>query len=562
MKASSTTEFQSFRASSYRSHRDKARKLFFLNVLLSGLGYTILLVSGVLFFHLSGIVGLLLIWPFLWFICIYQISRLKKRRVTQLLIAKGSQIRYAEEILAAGQPYAVFLRGFEKERNDLDHDYFGDESLSVQVNARRIEETIVNTLNEEVSLLTLSDPRHGAPLPGAHRFKQIPDEWEAFIQNLLNEAKVIFLHLTSFSPGIMVELNMLNRRFREGKTIIIVGKTLAEKESRLGRRLLEVLQTFSDVVFEQVYAFKRPASPESSHIQLRESTPEDEKLFSKNLQHTLVALKVNKGNGERTVEESNTPISSRSASSLDTIIKSVLWPIIWISCAYLGYIAIVIATGTKQLSDVWEDPSEFFLWWLGLICIYFFLVGAERYGDPKKRPIYSEIYSGLHKSEIEGTDKALRNSLTAQEAFDFYPLNNHTNYFRITSSLKRFGKEWYALQSSIKTAISSKPFLIIDVRDNGGGGLNIGLSLYYLFDIAFPSKIVILMNKGSMDSTEAFIHEVKQKSSKVITVGQNSGGCKKLSLNYLIHGFQVLVPDIKLTEEQDWIAKAINVLGK
>ncbi len=167
--------------------------------------------------------------------------------------------------------------------------------------------------------------------------------------------------------------------------------------------------------------------------------------------------------------------------------------------------------------------------------------------------------------------------------YAFTALNASTNYLRLSDFDRSLTEELDVFYDSIATEIKRRPFLIIDLRNNGGGSDNSYVNLlqyaytrplqfdlsevwvspdniqrYEEFDMeayttlisrmkkapslsfipqsedpstewkldsvtVFPKKIAVLMDRGTASSAEGMIFHLLQ-SDKVVTIGENSGG--------------------------------------
>ena len=174
-------------------------------------------------------------------------------------------------------------------------------------------------------------------------------------------------------------------------------------------------------------------------------------------------------------------------------------------------------------------------------------------------------------------------TLVTEEEYEFKPLNDSTNYLRLHSFDQSITSQLDSFYTSISVSIKSKPFLIIDLRGNGGGseGSYFNLLQYayttplaidpaevwvspgnirryeemssdnnkdlvarmkkarpfsfipqaddaattWALDSAtiFPKKIALLFDRGTASAAEGMITYFMQ-SDKVITIGENSGG--------------------------------------
>lgn len=198
---------------------------------------------------------------------------------------------------------------------------------------------------------------------------------------------------------------------------------------------------------------------------------------------------------------------------------------------------------------------------------------------------FQKIYRHL---EIEngqiasfGFSKILQGT-TREKQYEFRELNETTNYLRLHSFDYRLTRELDSFYTTIDTRIKSKPYLVIDLRNNGGGSESAYFNLLpyaytkplvidpadvwvspeninryeespqrnpsliermkaavpYTFipqvegamdtwtldsSTVFPKRIALLYNRGTASAAEGMILYFLQ-SDKVITVGENSGG--------------------------------------
>jgi hypothetical protein len=171
----------------------------------------------------------------------------------------------------------------------------------------------------------------------------------------------------------------------------------------------------------------------------------------------------------------------------------------------------------------------------------------------------------------------------ADISYEFKALDDKTNYLRLSSFDDSFTNELDSFYKSIDIQLKSKPFLIIDIRNNGGGNeqsyfsimpyiytnpmkvdsvlvwvspenirhyetiykesnpkliermksaklfsfisqIEGATSLWEMDSVyTFPKKVALIYNRGTASSAESMITYCMQ-SSKVITIGENSGG--------------------------------------
>ncbi|HJW17401.1 MAG TPA: S41 family peptidase [Flavisolibacter sp.] len=175
------------------------------------------------------------------------------------------------------------------------------------------------------------------------------------------------------------------------------------------------------------------------------------------------------------------------------------------------------------------------------------------------------------------------NHIANGREYAFREINDSTNYLKLKSFDYRLKKELDSFYLTIDQHIRSKPYLIIDIRDNGGGSESAYMKLLqyaytkplqidpadvwvstenikryeesssgdykdlrermkkaklytfipqaeeaqdsWIMDSVtlFPKKIALLYNKGTASAAEGMIQYFIQ-SDKVITIGENSGG--------------------------------------
>ena len=175
------------------------------------------------------------------------------------------------------------------------------------------------------------------------------------------------------------------------------------------------------------------------------------------------------------------------------------------------------------------------------------------------------------------------NPTIKEKEYEFKALNDSTNYIRVSSFDGSLTNELDSFYNEVDTKIKSKPYLVVDIRNNGGGSERSYLNLLqyaytkplkldsslvwvspenikryeevstennniliermkaakpftfipqteesantWVLDSAtvFPKKIALLFNRGTASSGEGMIVYFMQ-SDKVITIGENSGG--------------------------------------
>jgi hypothetical protein len=252
--------------------------------------------------------------------------------------------------------------------------------------------------------------------------------------------------------------------------------------------------------------------------------------------------------------------------------------------------------------------------------------------------IYKAVEVKNGKISIYGFYKPGVQPEEEQPAYSFKELDTQTNYLKLTSFDYSLKDRLNAFYKTIDSTITSKPYLIIDLRNNGGGSEECYLDLMpYVYTEPFkiddvelwvspdnikqyekyqntsselisrmksaqeysfipqvenpisewkmqgtnnPKKVAILFNRHTASSAESMIIYCIQ-SSKVVTLGENSGGylgygnvmttdtpCGMFSLrstttkykNNSRYEFVGIEPTIKLPAESNWIEAAREAL--
>ena len=172
-------------------------------------------------------------------------------------LAAGYAQPSAEEVLQRareeGRHFVLFLRGFDMELKDVTYDGINVEvgSREAEIHARPIEALLVEMLNEDVPLIALTNPLVTGPLQGAYRFEAVPADWKQFLNELLPEASLIILHLTSLSKGILDEVELLKNPSYQRKTVVIVGRNIAFENTDAGKWFQRMLSKFDHIIFQQ-----------------------------------------------------------------------------------------------------------------------------------------------------------------------------------------------------------------------------------------------------------------------------------------------------------------------
>lgn len=254
--------------------------------------------------------------------------------------------------------------------------------------------------------------------------------------------------------------------------------------------------------------------------------------------------------------------------------------------------------------------------------------------------MYTEVRVADGKIPALGFSKmGLPPAAQREKSYRFQVLDSATNYLKLTSFDRGLKAELDSFYRGIDAAIQSKPYLIIDVRDNGGGseecyydlvkyiytkplqtdqaevwvspdniqryqeasyspqliermknakqGVFIpqtrdSMSYWTMEGTGNPKRVALLFNRQTASSAEGLILYCLQ-SSKVITIGENSGGfigygdvmaaplpCGKFSLrstttkyeNKSKYEFVGIKPMYQLSAKQDGVVTAKSLLHK
>jgi hypothetical protein len=229
------------KASDYRNeririlhiYRKKARYLFWIHWLSAFFGHFGIVLS----LHFLFGNKIIFLAPIAWILFRYYLlamGKLRRKRMPVSLAYKGYKQESAEEIIASGKKYAVYLRGFKHEhfsRGSLNliGGFDDTETLGIKANAGYVEELLTKFLKKEICVIALSNPTDQLLWVGVHRFLHSPDNWEDFLKNLLPNSTVIFFYLTDITDAIIKEEAMLANAGCLNKTIVIGRASAALK---------------------------------------------------------------------------------------------------------------------------------------------------------------------------------------------------------------------------------------------------------------------------------------------------------------------------------------------
>lgn len=349
------------RAALYRKSRGKARKLFWLILLSNLFTYILVFTLGLFITSFAGPLAAAFTVAIPFLIMMSRVGKIREKRFQALLTARGCRQEFAEEVLRKKKRFSVFLRsfGYERANRVLDDDGMGGEtdSIGVRVFSGAVEKLLVEIQRKDIALLALSDPVSPEPLPGVYRFYDEPLDWQGFIQNLLPNARVIFLYLSSFSPGIAIELEILKTQQGARKTIIIVSREFAAFQSRQGQELLLKLSAFAYVVFEQWEPYRWT-------INRRERiwTRRQERSFHQRLRQCLIELE--QSQDEQIIEGTKKKYRLETPPRFIKELRFVKGPVIWGSITYLIFVAWRMIDMYGIPEDIfWKETNEYIEHW-------------------------------------------------------------------------------------------------------------------------------------------------------------------------------------------------------
>lgn len=234
-------------------HRERARKLLPW-LIAANLSPPLGVALGVLLaFATANLAAVMFTATAVWWIP----GKVRKRRAGHLLKAAAFAQPFAEEVIGEARRrsgFVLFLRAFDPEREMTRYRGPNAELGSPETGpaARPIEALLVDLTPPEVPILALPDPRVGEPLPGAYRFHSISGEWQAFVRTLIGEARMVVLHLTSLSPGVRTEIELLRSAEAERRTLVVVANGLRAESAPDAEAARAALAAFPYVVRERV----------------------------------------------------------------------------------------------------------------------------------------------------------------------------------------------------------------------------------------------------------------------------------------------------------------------
>lgn len=291
----------------------------------------------------------------------WMLDKIREIRNKHLRLASGYAQSSAEEMLAKARStrhkFGLFLRGFEAEVASTKYKGPNPEidSREAEIYARYVEALLVEILNEDVPLIALADPKNPEPLAGVYRFESVPKKWEQFICELLPDAFPIVMHLTSFTPGIMIELDLISSPLYSSKAVIVVSRSLTIRNSPNGDMLFKFLSRFGHIVFEQIDEGWSREHEREFHSRLQESL----QALERDSQDQQIIMR--KGAGKFTVV---TP------SRLYSIINFMKGPALGVSILMTLMMVIMLLSPGRDVDSIWARIGKFIMLWpIGVIVL-------------------------------------------------------------------------------------------------------------------------------------------------------------------------------------------------
>lgn len=250
--STNVTQLPEFREKRRRVHRRRARWWIVGMLLANGL-VGIAVVWGLIRAAQVGAASVFIsIFGLAWAIAAFMRARYAREKRK----AEGYAQPFADEVLQdpdkAPQPFALFLRSFEMEKESNLYRGANEDAgaADATLEARSVENAIVAVLN--LPIVGLADPREPEPMPGVHRFSQVPEDWLSLIHRLVRDSKLIVMHLTSLTPGIVTEIEHVRTSGNAAKTLIVIGRGVRAVKAVAEDQLRDLISTFPNVVREQL----------------------------------------------------------------------------------------------------------------------------------------------------------------------------------------------------------------------------------------------------------------------------------------------------------------------
>lgn len=142
--------------------------------------------------------------------------------------SEPANLEVIQMVRSSAEPFALYLRGFEKEARSLR----GLSPLPIPAKrpdkaTRWIESEIVDALKQRNrKVFCIANPSDTFLLPGAIRIRADPKNWLSEVTELAHEAEIVVVYLSSISPGLIAEIDLLRREDMANKSVLVVRNKL------------------------------------------------------------------------------------------------------------------------------------------------------------------------------------------------------------------------------------------------------------------------------------------------------------------------------------------------
>jgi len=263
---------------------------------------------------------------------------------------------------------------------------------------------------------------------------------------------------------------------------------------------------------------------------------------------------------------------------------------------YENYIKTGICRNTGGMYEGIVLESRIPSWQRGETILYLLPLENKRFRLFMGHPVHKRLFSASDyfaagefrflpwKKKKDSPD--FYRSAFPEKKYHFDTLNAETLYLKLGSfsSSNENIKEATAFCTAIKERIHS-PNLIVDLRNNPGGGDRTSLQFYKLLK-AYKGKLWLLINFGTVSNAEQFTIKLKDRKN-VTLLGDNTRGMLTYGRNYpedrvspsghfriyfsdmqdnwqkyLPYEGRGICPDVYLRNDRDWIEQTLEMQKK
>jgi len=195
--------------------------------------------------------------------------------------SEGAMIMH--EYNTTGRPYALFLRSFEIESyNYLTPEKQGElrQIITTLHGPSEVEKKLVGALSGRIPLIGIANPSDISGRTLIPRIELPNDGWQKVVRNLIDYAHFIVMDCHTLAPGVMWELETLQKANRQDTTIIVLPQ-LDNLDKDQGA-LRDIVQSAKGVIVEhetpspdhpQLAAFQRKAFEDQINFDSLENSP-------------------------------------------------------------------------------------------------------------------------------------------------------------------------------------------------------------------------------------------------------------------------------------------------